>query len=39
MSNRLHKERSEFIEETSEGSSKKASKNNFTSGPEAVEAE
>jgi hypothetical protein len=32
-------ERSEFIVETSEGSSKMDSQNNSTSGPEAVEAE
>jgi hypothetical protein len=38
MSNSLHTEGSEFIEETSERSSTKASQNNSTSSPEAVEA-
>ena len=39
MSNWLHTVGNEFIEETSEGSGKKASQNNSMSGPEAVEAE
>ena len=39
MSNWLHKKGSEFIQETPEGSGKKASQKNSTSGPEAVEAE
>jgi len=39
MSNWLHKEGSEFIEVTSEGSRKRANQNNSTLGLEAVEAE